>query len=68
MTDLEAIESGLLPQSWIPTTYKRYSNGVCRLYSRIDGSWILVAKRSGTAPWTGVPNAKARRKAFADLR
>lgn len=38
-----------------PVTYKRYSAGVCRLYSRIDGVWLLVAKRVGGGPWRRMP-------------
>ncbi len=60
---------GLVPWSWRPTTFKRYSsNGVVRLYSRIDGEWTLVAKRTTGATWRGVPNLRARRKALAELR
>lgn len=54
---------------WRPKAYKRYSpNGVVRLYSLIDGEWLLVAKRLGAGPWSGVPNARARREALAELR
>lgn len=68
-TDAQARADGLLASSWRPTTFKRYSsNGVCRLYSLIEGEWMLVAKRLGTGPWCGVPNARARRKALTELR
>lgn len=72
-TDDEALAAGAAPRSWRPTTYKRYSNGVVRLYSFIEveegrREWLLVAKRVGNGPWCGVPNARARRKALAELR
>jgi hypothetical protein len=72
-TDDEALAAGLVPSSWRPTTFKRFSsNGVVRLYSYIEveagkREWLLVAKRVGTGPWCGVPNARARRKALEEL-
>jgi hypothetical protein len=63
-TDDAARADGCVPGVFRPVTYKRYSAGVCRLYSRIDGVWLLVAKRTGGGPWRGVPNLAARRKAL----